>query len=200
MNEARADSIYERLRARGLLDRVMRELYDREKDFKQMARWLQLEGVPTSHQSLYAMVRDHGLAWRYERNTAIRAAQGDTAPLDESAARTLNTKLGLLTFELDGVKELALLAKVQGDTRKIQILEGKLEIAQRELELKIEESQRTTAELVEEIFANADSIQALKAERDELKAAGATVRDIVDAIRRRLYGAGANSGKEAPHA
>lgn len=191
MIEARYNSLFQRLKTRGLFEVVMRELSDQVKDAKTMTRWLKSEGIATSPGAVYAMWKNHGEAYRYETAMEAAAAQELSDDIDVATQQMLRRKLFTETMQAEGIKALQILAQISGDSEKLKQAERKVRVAEAALELKRYEAQLKGAEILESAFAGADELQALKAERDALRAGGAGEAEVIELIRRRMYGEGA---------
>lgn len=188
MLAARHTSLYQRLKSRGLLDAVMRQLLDGEKDAKAMARWLKMEGVETSASGVYAMLRTHGFGWRYDQSRAAAEEMALPADMDEAAAITLRRKLQVATLEADGLKELRVLAQISGESAKLAQGERKVRIAEAEMERKLTETRMKGAEFVDELLAQAEKLEAARRERARLVADKASDRQRLEGISRIMWG------------
>lgn len=187
MNEARADSLYERLRRAGKLDLVMFELINGVKDHKDMARWLKGEGIQTSVSALYDMQHTHGWGWRHDQARKVAAAEELPANMDEAWQAKLRKLLFTLTFEANTLKEVAVLAKIAGDTEKIAQMERRVQVAEGTLNLKVYEAQECAAAEVDAILGEADKLIALQEARKDAKSRGLSAAEVVETIRQMLY-------------
>lgn len=194
MTEARHESLYQRLHSRGLLDSVMRQLIDGEKSPKDMARWLKAEGVPTSQSSVYSLLRQHGLAWRYDQSREAAAAMDLPADMDTATAEVLRRKIQIATFEADGLKELRVLAKMSGDSEKLAQAERKVKVAEAALAHRVEQTRMEAARIIDDVLAEMDTqeMAALRAARTDSVQSGAPEGERLRRIVRAVWGEQAN--------
>lgn len=188
MTEARSDSLYERLRKRGLLDLVIRQLYDGEKTPKAMVQFLRGEGVATSQSSLYNMIKLHGLAYRLESAEEATRALGLEGGAEANTDAVLRKKLVAATFEADGLKELQILAQIRGDSEKLAQAERKVQLAEAKERRAVYDTQQAGAAEMETILADAEALRAMQEERANLIKSKASDSERIEAIRKRLYG------------
>lgn len=190
MTEARHESLYQRLAARGLLHSVMRELIDGVKSPKDMARWLKMEGVPTSQSSVYSLLRQHGLAWRYEQSREAALAMDLPDNMDAATAEVLRRKIQIATFEADGLKELRVLARITGDAEKLAQAERKVRVAENALAHRIEAARMDAARIIDDVLGEMESqeLAALRKTRADSVAAGDAAADRLKRIIKTVWG------------
>jgi len=197
MIEARHGSLFQRLSARGLLDSVMRQLIDGEKSLRQMARWLKGEGVATSQSSLYSLLRQHGLPWRYEQSQEAGRAMDLPEDMDEASAMVLRRKIQIATFHADGLKELMVLSKISGDKQKLAQAERNVKVAERKAKVvedalahRVAQTRMEAARIIDDVLGEMDSqeLAALRAARTDSVQSGAPESERLRRIVRTVWG------------
>lgn len=184
MKEARSDSLYESLRLAGLLDESMQRIMDGEKP-QHTVRWLKSQGIETSQAAVYALVRKHGMAWRYEKAQEQAMAESLPADLDVSAAAALRRRLVTLTMEASSLKEVQVLSQIEEAQRRLELEARRVKAVETNVSLRVYTTQWTAAEMLEEILSEADRLADLQKRRAELGSASAAER--VEALRQMLY-------------
>jgi len=188
MIEARHGSLYQRLKERGLLDRVMRMLLDGEKDAKEMVRWLRLEGVGSSPSAIYRLVQMHGMAWRYEDSQEAARALALPEDMEAASAEFLRRKIQIATFEADGLKELRMLAQIAGDSTKLAQAERKVRVTEAEASRKVQATRIKGAEFIHEVLSEAARLERLRDVHKRQAEAGATTAQHLQAIISEVWG------------
>ncbi len=184
MKEARSDSLYENVRLAGLLDETMERLLGGEKP-AETVRWLKSQGVATSQAAVYAMVRKHGMAWRYDKAQEQARAEQLPEEMEASAAAVLRRRFVTMAMEASTLKELAVLAQIDEATKRTELEARRVKATETSVSLKVYQSQVKAAEMLEEILSEADRLKALQARREEL--GNASAADRVEALRLMLY-------------
>ena len=176
-----------RLCRKRLAEETLQRLLSGEHHNK-IQRWLKSLGVETSTAALDAMDKVEVPRWRNWRAEQIAIALELPADMEGGTAQALRRTFYALSMEardIDDVLKLrTLYERMRIDDERTGILKDRLKVAEETLGFRVYQSQEKAAAEVDAIFADADRMRAMEAERKE----GMSPAERIEAIRLRLYG------------
>lgn len=162
MTEARQGSLYERVRVAGLLDETFERVLGGE-HHRVIVRWLKSEGIECGQSALYAMIRQHGGAWRYERAREAVAAEELPEDMEEATKAALRKRRLIFALEASSAQELLALERIQQAEKSLALDERKTRVSEKTLEQRIEKDRQSAAEYFLEILQEGDTLERMRA-------------------------------------